>query len=551
MAHLSSAATASKKRKRESSKLEDRTQLKTKSKKNTATSKEDDPQAAILLLETQILESRRNYNNITTLISTIKQKDAKEETVVFTVVALCRIFCRLMTAGCFVKSKGTLEAEIVIIQWLKERYQEYVDILLVDFLRSDTTSKQNIAFTLLMRLIKQESKGEGEYSWRKGLLANLVEVLLLLPEDDPIRQEYAEKYMKTYDDLRFYTLQSIAACFTGDHDSATQELITANSTSLLSTLDKPPESSDALGTFYGQRPAQQKHQLYSVTAHKRQAQEAWLATLRSGLSKDQRKVVLGIFTSQIAPWFLQVEMLMDFLTDSFDVGGATSLLALSGLFYLIQEKNLDYPSFYHKLYSLLDTGLLHSKHRSRFFRLLETFMSSTHLPAALVASFIKRLSRLALHGPPAGIVAVVPWIYNMFKRHPTCTFMIHREIRDPDERKDLEEEGMDDPFDMEEEDPMQTGAIESSLWEIETLQSHYHPNVATLAKIISEQFTKRSYNLEDFLDQSYTVILNTELGRELKKTPVVEYEIPKRIFTASDTELGPLGVLMTKVYELS
>jgi U3 small nucleolar RNA-associated protein 19 len=129
--------------------------------------------------------------------------------------------------------------------------------------------------------------------------------------------------------------------------------------------------------------------------------------------------------------------------------------------------------------------------------------------------------------------------------------MIHREIRDPDERKDLEEEGMDDPFDMEEEDPMQTGAIDSSLWEIETLQSHYHPNVATLAKIISEQFTKRSYNLEDFLDQSYTAILNTELGRELKKTPVVEYEIPKRIFTASDTELGPLGVLMTKVYELS
>ena len=297
-----------------------------------------------------------------------------------------------------------------------------------------------------------------------------------------------------------------SACFTGDHDSATQELITANSTSLLSTLDKTPESSDAIGAFYGQRPAQQKHQLYSVTAHKRQAQEAWLATLRSGLSKDQRKVVLGIFTSRIAPWFLQVEMLMDFLTDSFDVGGATSLLALSGLFYLIQEKNLDYPSFYHKLYSLLNTGLLHSKHRSRFFRLLETFMSSTHLPAALVASFIKRLSRLALHGPPAGIVAVVPWIYNMFKRHPTCTFMIHREIRDPDERKDLEEEGMDDPFDMEEEDPMQTGAIESSLWEIETLQSHYHPNVATLAKIISEQFTKRSYNLEDFLDQSYTVV---------------------------------------------
>ena len=228
-----------------------------------------------------------------------------------------------------------------------------------------------------------------------------------------------------------------------------------------------------------------------------------MALLRCGLNKEQRKSVLGIMTQRVVPWFVKIELLMDFLTDSYNVGGATSLVALSGLFYLIQEKNLDYPSFYRKLYSLLDSGLLYSKHRSRFFRLLDTFMSSTHLPAALVASFIKRLSRLALHGPPAGIVVVVPWVYNMLKKHRTCTFVIHREVRDPTASRELEDQGMDDPFDMQEEDPMATGALESSLWEIETLQSHYHPNVATLAKIISEQFTKESYNLEDFLDHSY------------------------------------------------
>ena len=55
---------------------------------------------------------------------------------------------------------------------------------------------------------------------------------------------------------------------------------------------------------------------------------------------------------------------------------------------------------------------------------------------------------------------------------------------------------MTDPFDTEEEDPMETDAISSSLWELVMLQSHYHPNVATLAKIISEQFTKYAYNLE-------------------------------------------------------
>ena len=264
-----------------------------------------------------------------------------------------------------------------------------------------------------------------------------------------------------------------------------------------------PESKDELVDFYLESPKKSKHGLHSPTQHRKQAQGAWLAVLRSGLNKEQRKTVLSLISHRIAPWFVKIELLMDFLTDFYDHGGSTSLLALSGLFYLIKEKNLDYPSFYTKLYSLLDAHLLHSKHCSRFFRLLETFLASTHLPAALVASFIKRLSRLSLHAPPAGIVVVVPWIYNLLKEHPTCTFMIHREMRGEDARKKLRDEGMDDPFDMEERDPMQTNAIESSLWEIEMLQSHYHPNVATLAKIISEQFTKQAYNLEDFLDHSY------------------------------------------------
>jgi U3 small nucleolar RNA-associated protein 19 len=240
-----------------------------------------------------------------------------------------------------------------------------------------------------------------------------------------------------------------------------------------------------------------------LNAHKKVAQEAWLAVFRSELTKEQRKMVLGMMTSLVAPWFNKPELLMDFLVDSYNSGGSTSLLALSGVFYLIQERNLDYPDFYKKLYSLLDSGLLHSKHRSKFFRLLDTFMSSTHLPAVLVASFIKRLSRLALNAPPAGIVAIVPWIYNMLRRHPTCTFMIHREVRTEEEKEQLEQEGMDDPFNPDEEDPMETNAIDSCLWELVTLQSHYHPNVATIAKIISEQFTKQQYNLEDFLDHSY------------------------------------------------
>jgi U3 small nucleolar RNA-associated protein 19 len=221
---------------------------------------------------------------------------------------------------------------------------------------------------------------------------------------------------------------------------------------------------------------------------------------------DSRKKVLGVLATVIAPWFIKPELLADFLTDCYNSGGSLSLLALSGVFYLIQERNLDYPSFYPRLYSLLDRDILHSKHRSKFFRLLDTFLASSHLPAALVASFIKRLSRLALNAPPSAIVFVVPWIYNLLKKHPLCAFMIHREIRDRDLKALTEQEGFDDTFLPDEEDPMETGAIDSCLWEIVQLQSHYHPNVATVAKIISEQFTKQAYNLEDFLDHSYSSV---------------------------------------------
>jgi U3 small nucleolar RNA-associated protein 19 len=437
------------------------------------------------------------------------------------------------------------EAEAVIASWLKERYKEFQDVLFKDFLQSGHPPKQSVALTLLMRLVQEESKHDKNYNVKNGPLLKLVETLLFLPADDPNREEFAEKYFKQFDDIRYHTFQTIKSTTDLDLATPTRHLAAANCLSLLSTLDTVPTSQSDIQNFYTQ--SKGKAPIPSLRAYKEKAQEAWLATMRVGLSKDQRKTILSSFSHQIAPWFQQPEMLMDFLTDSYNVGGATSLLALSGLYYLISEKNLDYPSFYLKLYSLLDEGLLHSKHRSRFFRLLDTFMSSTHLPAALVASFIKRLSRLALHGPPAGIVVVIPWVYNMFKRHPACTFMMHRALT-PQQTLDLEANGMEDPFYMSEPDPVLTNAIDSSVWELEALQTHYHPNVATLAKIISEQFTKRSYNLEDFLDHSYTGLLDAELQRELKKDPEVEFEIPKRIFT-SEEGLNEMGQLFRQVVE--
>jgi U3 small nucleolar RNA-associated protein 19 len=546
MSGKTSTSNVGVKRKRDPSKPE-RRESKTKSRRKSPSEDGNDTQAEILQLETQILESRKHYNNIATLLQLARQPEAENEAPILAVVALCRVFSRLLATGDMVKSKGMGEAEALIVSWLKGRYQEYKDVLLNDFLRSEALPKQSVALTLLMRLVKVEATAQKDHNVKNGPLPRLIEALLLLPLDDPNRDEFADKYFKQFDDIRFHTFETVRSVLDTDLELPTKRLVASNSLALLSTLDKVPKSQADIQNFYIlTQPS--KSPALPLRTYKDRAQEAWLATMRAGLNKEQRKSILTAFSYQIAPWFQQPEMLMDFLTDSYNVGGATSLLALSGLYYLIAEKNLDYPSFYLKLYSLLGDGLLHSKHRSRFFRLLDTFMSSTHLPAALVASFIKRLSRLALHGPPAGVVVVIPWVYNMFKRHPACTFMMHREIRDPALQQDLNQNGMHDPFLMHELDPMLTNAIDSSVWELEALQTHYHPNVATLAKIISEQFTKRSYNLEDFLDHSYTALLDVELNRDLKKDPEVEFEIPKRVFMG-EKGLNGLGEAFMRVVE--
>jgi U3 small nucleolar RNA-associated protein 19 len=47
-------------------------------------------------------------------------------------------------------------------------------------------------------------------------------------------------------------------------------------------------------------------------------------------------------------------------------------------------------------------------------------------------------------------------------------------------------------------------------------------------------------------------LLEAELGKNMKKTPVVEYQIPKHVFFGEgEGELNHLGTLMTRVLETS
>jgi len=507
---------------------------------------DEDPNAKILLMEQGILESKKNYNDISALLSIMSEYEKGEPQSMLAAVALCRVFVRLIAQGSLKRKSTSSEKEAIVVNWLKEMFSAYKTTLL-SFLGDEDLAMT--ALTLCMRVLKTEGEyqhNSEEYSFPSTFLLGIVSAILQ-GNDEDVRRTYIEEYAEQYDDIRYYTFKSVKSVLENPVEASSTLFDSA--LALLSALDGVPEAADDLEDFYVPRPKKKTHDLRSVTQHKRRGQEAWLALFHIAKTKDQQKRLLNLISTIIAPWFTKPELLADFLTSCYDAGGSMSLLALSGVFYLIQERNLDYPSFYHKLYSLLDRDILHSKHRSRFFRLLDTFLGSTHLPAALVASFIKRLSRLSLNAPPSAIVFVVPWIYNQFRRHPTCTFMMHREARDPEMKKHIQEHGSEDPFLPEETDPMETRALESSLWEIVQLQSHYHPNVATIAKIISEQFTKHTYNMEDFLDHSYASLLEAEMTKSVKKAPVVEFHIPKRIFLPQDDPATNPDSLLVKLWD--
>ncbi|KDN41975.1 CBF-domain-containing protein [Tilletiaria anomala UBC 951] len=350
--------------------------------------------------------------------------------------------------------------------------------------------------------------------------------------------------------------------------------------------------------------------VHSLPQQKAAFSNAWLSLLLPGLAEGgasgpiggeislaQTHEVLLRLHIQILPHLVKPNMLLDWLVDCVDAGGATSLLALNGLFTLMIHHNLDYPAFYTKLYALLGSAesdgvaeasvsvkttpsVLHMRYRSRFLRLLETFLSSTHLPSALVASFAKRLSRLALRAPPAAAVTLVPFIWSLLKRHPQCMQLIHRDFSASStlgvgvaggsaieiDRFSAGPAGVADPFDPRKTDPTATHAIESSLWELASFgaslaaaqnagrdplavqglggQSHWLHSVTTLSRILAEPFTRERYDLEDFLDITYGTLFDTETAPILKPNekrrnpppaPVLAYSLPGSHLKGSKT----------------
>lgn len=140
---------------------------------------------------------------------------------------------------------------------------------------------------------------------------------------------------------------------------------------------------------------------------------------------------------------------------------------------------------------MFEPEIFHTKYKARLFYLADIFLSSSHLPENLVAAFGKRLARLALVAPPQDVITIIYFVGNLILRHPGLKRMISHPIGD---------KIPSDPFIMDERDPVQSNAIESSLWEIATLQQDVIPTVAQAAKLISNPLPKSEWNLSNHLE---------------------------------------------------
>ncbi|EJD43624.1 CBF-domain-containing protein [Auricularia subglabra TFB-10046 SS5] len=548
------------KRKRDSNAAGDAS---TSSASTSKKAKSSSQAASVAELEATLLDpDTPSLNPLADLLVHMQSKRAAPEETHAAIFAAYRVFVSLVARGLFAPG-SSLPAEVKT--WLYARLDEYTAFLSGLLQHEEQALRDGamqILFSLLKHLSESISSATGTpqvhiYVWR-----TIVRGVLEAPEVD------IKEYL-AYDDLRWLFLRDMAAVMKNDDPAPTLQMA-SRAFGILESLDRLPTSSKDLTFFlpafskppskaamsaseeheeggedadeddwraFFDKPAAPKKQeekygragrlniharMHVPPAHRAQLVTAWLAVLPriSGSEADSVRA-LSILHLRLVPHLKKEEAVrtMDWIAGCVDYGDASGLLALNTLFELMTTMNLDYPDLYVRLYAYLDRNTLHFKHRARFFRMLERMLASTHLPATLIASFIKRLSRLSLSAPPAAVVAIIPLVYNLLKRHPTCMPLIHRDSN-PGENND--------PYDPSETSPLKSRALESSLWELQSQTAHYHAPTAVLAKVFSEPFTKPNYAMEDFLDHSYSTMFDAETGGKrgirIKTAPAVRDE---------------------------
>ncbi|KAM5312856.1 nucleolar complex protein 4 homolog [Glossophaga mutica] len=475
-----------------------------------------------------VLASRGEANAVFDILAVLQSEDQEE--IQDAVRACSRLFGALLERGeLFVGQLPPEEAVMAGSQgatrkykvWMRHRYQSCCNRL-AELLAHPSFQVKELALSTLMKFVQLEGthplekpKWEGGYLFPRQLLKVVVDGLLCLEEDRSLLLSQFREYLE-HDDIRYHVMQAASdtvARVTNGHPEVPLTFWN-NAFTLLSAVSLPLQESSLANFYVKHTELSDKWKVTHLKEHRRAFQAMWLGFLKHKLPLSLYKKVLVIVHDTILPHLAQPSLLIDFLTRAYDVGGAISLLALNGLFILIHKHNLEYPDFYRKLYGLLDPSIFHVKYRARFFHLADLFLSSSHLPAYLVGAFAKRLAHLALTAPPEALLLVLPFICNLLRRHPACRVLVHRP-RGP--------ELDSDPYDPDEEDPAKSRALESSLWELQALQRHYHPEVSKAASVINQVLSVPEVSIAPFLELTAFEMFERDLKKKGPEAVPLEF----------------------------
>jgi len=486
----------------------------------------------------QICKNKKNVNEIQEIVSSLENDS---ENLDENLIILEKVFSFYSQEGDLsFKSSSSNESTEAVNYWLYSMFQAFTQIL-IEKLSSEEVDElvQVKALGSLMKclpiecLVNLQEKAsvskdleDEKLNFPNHIFMEITKCLIAAKTSKLVVIKFSEYF--EYDDIRFYTLKNIHNILQKIVNESSLAKVTSslscdNICEILLSVTRF-ELSEELNLLLVDVVNEFNTDASNITNMYMQIfSSTWLAFIRyPNLPNNVQKKILVDLDTKIMPHLSDPKMLIDFLTDCYNVGGVNSILALNGLFVLINQFNLDYPDFYTKLYNLLSPSIFHVKYKSRFFHLLDLFLSSTHLPAYLVAAFTKKLSRMALFTPIADIEMMLVLIRNMLIRHPSSQILIHR--------KNLNSSDVNnDPYDYEEADPTKCNAIKSCLWELTTLKSHYSSSIFKLLSLFKKDIPKVEDDVSNYFDKDFDEIflkkINMKEGKEIPMNFNVENEV--------------------------
>lgn len=261
--------------------------------------------------------------------------------------------------------------------------------------------------------------------------------------------------------------------------------------------------------------------VFSERAHRKEFSGLWTTFVSCDVHPCLRLNFLTGVGTAILPHLSNPLGLADYLSTCFSHGGLAAVLSLEGMFVLMVQHGLEFPEFYDQLYSLLTGDAFLSHHRSQLFKLVNLALTSVRVPAYVAAAFIKRIARLLLYAPAPALYFGLPFLRQLFQRHPNCLALIHRtSLTDPDSELF---EGKD-PYVATATRTADCRAIDSTLWELAILEHHFLPAVRLMvAAFASPAIDNQPLKFE----KTYARLFAHDLTHAKEDAPaVVAYKAP-------------------------